>query len=750
MPSSSSRLNIKYLENSDEKDSSSDSHCSPNRVSNSTDKPKSQTHHHQKEKVDSNELSNDASNETSDLDNNASDDRQPCAFVLQPMQHLPENSVDKDTSDMPQPPPSASFASPQPETGSDGTLKSTGDSVGATDETGKTTASEDAISKLSKTGLQKTFFCKICNQGFTRKHNMVSHELIHTSLKLHRCEICDILFRRIHDLKRHEKLHTGEKPFQCDKCHRHFARTDALSRHLNSPNACTGNILRGQTNERATSRDIDASVSPSVNEETSVTSHQVTNDTSASATNEARPDNTGSHQTQSSSNSSNVGSTFIGQGGALMNSTGVSSLLAREDVEILKTPKDTAMSHNNQDGSFPSSSLSSGSIDLPQYELNKWRPLQYHAGQEPPQEHGENSQDVRSEPLSGADSTESSGGHILLRNPTNGARKDFPKTTTTTTTTTTMEQGNGPMSQKYLQQMTARGRDEIVPRQSSNSDRHFYHHIHYYHHHNYEGSHPSQRRQYPPHAQLNGSYSMGAELNHEGASGRPPVARQQRMISSEGLGQPHGSQKRLIINRGMPHQKSYPDQNFPERIQRNGGYERVDNAGGSSQFLPVMPNSERQHWETQKQMEFSNSQSDNSLDSAANRSSQQPPHNLQAQQQHQAVSESQKQQGSHRGEDGIPIDNPNVHRHLSDGSKGYAAPQNRQFEMMNGKRSYVSMEKYENLMNYASNLQNSLSTLENRLVALESENNRDKPSSSERQSSRPEKKSRRSGANAGN
>lgn len=243
---------------------------------------------------------------------------------------------------------------------------------------------------------------------------------------------------------------------------------------------------------------------------------------------------------------------------------------------------------------------------------------------------------------------------------------------------------------------------------------------------------------------------MGAELNHEGASGRPPVARQQRMISSEGLGQPHGSQKRLIINRGMPHQKSYPDQNFPERIQRNGGYERVDNAGGSSQFLPVMPNSERQHWETQKQMEFSNSQSDNSLDSAANRSSQQPPHNLQAQQQHQAVSESQKQQGSHRGEDGIPIDNPNVHRHLSDGSKGYAAPQNRQFEMMNGKRSYVSMEKYENLMNYASNLQNSLSTLENRLVALESENNRDKPSSSERQSSRPEKKSRRSGANAGN
>ena len=61
-----------------------------------------------------------------------------------------------------------------------------------------------------KQKLVKRYFCKICAQGFTRKHNMVSHELIHSSLKPHICQVCNLRFRRIHDLKRHEKLHTGE------------------------------------------------------------------------------------------------------------------------------------------------------------------------------------------------------------------------------------------------------------------------------------------------------------------------------------------------------------------------------------------------------------------------------------------------------------------------------------------------------------------------------------------------------------
>lgn len=96
-------------------------------------------------------------------------------------------------------------------------------------------------SQLLEGAMQKKYFCKVCDQGFTRKHNMASHELIHSSSKPHVCRVCDSKFRRIHDLKRHEKLHTGEKPFHCNKCTRRFARPDALIRHQNSQNACSGN-----------------------------------------------------------------------------------------------------------------------------------------------------------------------------------------------------------------------------------------------------------------------------------------------------------------------------------------------------------------------------------------------------------------------------------------------------------------------------------------------------------------------------
>ncbi|CAN3354315.1 hypothetical protein DICA4_B04808 [Diutina catenulata] len=112
--------------------------------------------------------------------------------------------------------------------------------------------------KLSSSGLPKKYFCKICNQGFTRKHNMISHDLIHSTAKPHTCKVCNLKFRRIHDLKRHEKLHTGEKPHECDKCHKKFTRNDALARHQNSPNACTPTVQTsassGEADDEGTSQ----------------------------------------------------------------------------------------------------------------------------------------------------------------------------------------------------------------------------------------------------------------------------------------------------------------------------------------------------------------------------------------------------------------------------------------------------------------------------------------------------------------
>lgn len=87
---------------------------------------------------------------------------------------------------------------------------------------------------------EKKYFCNTCGKAFSRKHNLVSHELIHSQVKPHICSVCSLSFRRIHDLKRHEKLHTGEKPFKCEYCPKSFARPDSLVRHQNSQNACLG------------------------------------------------------------------------------------------------------------------------------------------------------------------------------------------------------------------------------------------------------------------------------------------------------------------------------------------------------------------------------------------------------------------------------------------------------------------------------------------------------------------------------
>ncbi|KAK9894762.1 hypothetical protein P389DRAFT_136983, partial [Cystobasidium minutum MCA 4210] len=46
------------------------------------------------------------------------------------------------------------------------------------------------------------------------------------------CKLCDQAFTRAHDLKRHNTIHEKFKAYPCPYCSKAFGRKDALTRHL--------------------------------------------------------------------------------------------------------------------------------------------------------------------------------------------------------------------------------------------------------------------------------------------------------------------------------------------------------------------------------------------------------------------------------------------------------------------------------------------------------------------------------------
>ena len=80
--------------------------------------------------------------------------------------------------------------------------------------------------------LIKGFKCEKCWTEFKRKHDLKSHEKIHTGEKSFKCKFCNKAFNRSFNLQRHEKSHIGEKPFGCDICSKTFLTKNELKQHM--------------------------------------------------------------------------------------------------------------------------------------------------------------------------------------------------------------------------------------------------------------------------------------------------------------------------------------------------------------------------------------------------------------------------------------------------------------------------------------------------------------------------------------
>ncbi|VVD00017.1 zinc finger protein 708-like [Leptidea sinapis] len=82
--------------------------------------------------------------------------------------------------------------------------------------------------------------CKICDEVFSTKQEIVYHLKVHTGSrtiksetdKKFTCERCDRKFFTAKDVRRHLVVHTGRRDFLCPYCPQKFGRKDHLVRHV--------------------------------------------------------------------------------------------------------------------------------------------------------------------------------------------------------------------------------------------------------------------------------------------------------------------------------------------------------------------------------------------------------------------------------------------------------------------------------------------------------------------------------------
>ena len=84
------------------------------------------------------------------------------------------------------------------------------------------------------------FFCDVCNQGFTKKGDLKTHQsnsCLNKGKKKFKCSYagCTKDFSCEHSLKDHiNKVHTGAKPYKCESCSSTFCTNNEVVNHCKS------------------------------------------------------------------------------------------------------------------------------------------------------------------------------------------------------------------------------------------------------------------------------------------------------------------------------------------------------------------------------------------------------------------------------------------------------------------------------------------------------------------------------------
>ncbi|XP_020298691.1 zinc finger protein 525-like [Pseudomyrmex gracilis] len=80
---------------------------------------------------------------------------------------------------------------------------------------------------------EKPYRCQVCDKRFRRKQHLTSHEAVHSSLRPHICDKCDNTYKIKQHLSRHYKLRHSDskKPYKCQVYEKRFSTKHNLTTH---------------------------------------------------------------------------------------------------------------------------------------------------------------------------------------------------------------------------------------------------------------------------------------------------------------------------------------------------------------------------------------------------------------------------------------------------------------------------------------------------------------------------------------